>query len=313
MRHLVILLAFIASMFGATLESKLEVEGNVIESRLFGDLLGIASDKGKVFLVDINTKALKDEVALPNISSFFEDNIPPKIFSVDKIGDLLSIVSEAENGARNLSLYNLSTKETVEVLKNTPLPIKIARFLDENRILLGLMSNELLALDLKTKKEIYRKHLDSSTFSHFELDEKRGVAVSVCESGEVFVVDTKNGSLIKKLTGINKDNIYKTDIKNNTVAVAGQDRKAGIYFLDGRSEKYFEATFLIYAIALSQDGKLLAFAQDDKNNIALIDINSGKREVLKGAESALNTIIFVNNERMISTSDDNKVLFWKLR
>jgi len=71
---------------------------------------------------------------------------------------------------------------------------------------------------------------------------------------------------------------------------------------------------LIYATALSPSAKKVAFAMDKKNNISIYNTSSkSKIALLKGQKSTLNVIIFADENRLFSASDDNAVLVWDLQ
>jgi WD40 repeat protein len=166
---------------------------------------------------------------------------------------------------------------------------------------------------LTTKKELYRVQLSESKFSDFALNEDKSQAVFSCESGVLSVVDVQSGKLLKELKGQNVDNVYKVDFKHGMVSGAGQDQRASLYDVESGKGDYIKGHFLIYATALSPSAKKVAFAMDEKNNISIYNTSTkSKIALLKGQKSTLNVIIFKDENRIFSASDDNTVMVWDL-
>jgi WD40 repeat protein len=189
-----------------------------------------------------------------------------------------------------------------------------ARFVDKEHILLGLLSNEAVLFNTKTKKEVFRVQLSPSKFSDFALSDDKTQAVFACESGILNILDSKTGKTLKVLKGVNVDNIYKVDFKKDVISGAGQDRRASLYSSVTGTGSYIEGSFLIYATGLSPSTKKVAYAMDEQNNISIYNRETKvKIAELKGQKSTLNNILFKDENILFSSSDDNKVLMWNLK
>ena len=165
--------------------------------------------------------------------------------------------------------------------------------------------------EISTGKERYRIQLNESKFSDFALDESKKRAVFSNESGILFVIDTQSGKVLKRLKGLNVDNVYKVAFRNDTVSAAGQDRRGALYDVKTGKGYYLQAHFLIYATALSPEAKTVAFAMDEDNSISLFDTRTrNKTAILKGQKSTLNVILFQDATHLYSASDDNTVMVW---
>jgi WD40 repeat protein len=58
----------------------------------------------------------------------------------------------------------------------------------------------------------------------------------------------------------------------------------------------------------------VAFAIDEQNNIAVYKTSTlSKQYLLKGQKSTLNAIVFIDEDTIVSASDDNTVMLWKLK
>jgi WD40 repeat protein len=180
--------------------------------------------------------------------------------------------------------------------------------------MVALLSNEYILFDIKEKKMLYRIHVSYSHFSDFMLSSDKSILVGSSESGEISVLNVENGKIIKTLKGANVDNVYKVDIKNSKVLGAGQDRRGIIYDLDTGSHIRFDAHFLIYAGALSPSAKKAAFAFTEDNDIVIFDVFSEKKlHTLRGQKSTLNSIVFIDENTLVSGSDDKLIMLWKLK
>ncbi|WP_295418736.1 WD40 repeat domain-containing protein [Sulfurovum sp.] len=290
----------------------IEVNGTAKDMVLDGDHLVVATDMGHIEVHDIVKKEKIKEISIPDVKDFMGDIMPARVMSTDTIhGKYLLLSDSGKGGYSNLYIYDgnlaqlLSAEDKEAIIK--------ARFIDETHILLGYLSNEVALLDITTKKERYKVQLSESKFSDFALNEDKSQAVFSCESGVLSVVDVQSGKLLKELKGQNVDNVYKVDFKHGMVSGAGQDQRASLYDVESGKGDYIKGHFLIYATALSPSAKKVAFAMDEKNNISIYNTSTkSKIALLKGQKSTLNVIIFKDENRIFSASDDNTVMVWDL-
>ncbi len=273
----------------------------------------IGTTHGKLQVYDMNANKFTKEISLPKIKDFMGDEIFAAAASIDYMdGRYLLLSDSGDRGYTDLWIHENNITKKIISSKDKMTLVK-ARFVDKDHILLGFLSNEAALLDLNTKKTIYRTQLSESKFSDFALNEDHSQAAFSCESGVISVIDTHTGKVIKELKGINKDNVYKVDFKNGIVSAAGQDRLAAYYRVSTGSGDSWQASFLIYATGLSPSADKVAFAMDENNNITVYDLHSkAKIATLKGQKSTLNTIVFIDEQTLVSGSDDDTVLIWKL-
>ena len=293
---------------------QIEVNGAAKDLAIYKNHLLIGTDSGRLQAYDYAAKKFVKEIKVPDIKDFTGEIVPAAVFSVDFTdGRYLLLSDSGEGGYSNLWIHeNNQTTQLISPKDQKPL-IK-ARFVDKDHILLGYLSNEAALYEVSTKKEIYKEQLSPSKFSDFALNAEKTKAAYGCESGIISVISVKNGQLVKELKGINKDNVYKVDIKKDTVVGAGQDRRASIYDLKTGKGDFIQGDFLIYATALSPDADKVAFAMDEQNNISIYKVASKEKiALLKGQKSTLNAIVFKDETTLFSASDDSTVLMWKLK
>jgi hypothetical protein len=253
-------------------------------------------------------------VSFPKIKDFTGDEVTPKVFCVDALEgsrDYLAVV-QASSGARALYLVEEGKpKVLIDASKNWY--IVKARFIDSNRILIALLSNELVLWDVKNAHALYQTQLNPSHFSDFSLNNAKNKVACSCESGEISLVDVASGKVTKVLKGGNVDNVYKVDFQKSKVLCAGQDRRGIVYDTMSGAYERFDADFLIYAGALSPDERLGAFAFDEQNDIVIFDLaQKTALYTLRGQKSTLNTILFIDNHRLLSSSDDKTIMIWSI-
>jgi len=291
----------------------IRIDGNAKDLVVHAPLLYVGTTHGKLQVYNLRTGQLTKEITLPKIKDFMGDPIFAAAASIDYLDGRYLLLSDSGNkGYSDLWIHENNVTKKILSASDKKALVK-ARFIDKDHVLLGYLSNEVSLMDLRTKKERYRVQLSESKFSDFALNAQHTQAAFSCESGEIFVIDTHTGKVLKTLKGINKDNVYKVDYKNGWVSAAGQDRRAAYYNVATGNGGFFQASFLIYATGLSPSARKVAFAMDENNNITVFDMQTHtKLSLLRGQKSTLNAIVFVDEKTLVSGSDDDTVLVWKL-
>ncbi len=315
-RLVTILIAAVSSLLAGhviTPTAVIEVNGTAKDLVLAGSHLVIGTDSGRLQVYDYEERRFVKEITIPKIRDFTGEVIPATIFSVDYMdGRYLLLSDSGEGGYSNLWLHE--NNRTIQLLSpKDKCPLIKARFVDRDHILFGYLSNEAALYDIKTRKELYREQLSPSKFSDFALNEDRTKAAYGCESGIISVIRVSDGKLIKNLQGINKDNVYRVDIKRDIVVGAGQDRRGSIYNLKTGKGDFIQGSFLIYATALSPDARRVAFALDENNDISVFKTATKEKiALLRGQKSTLNVILFKDENTLFSASDDSSVMMWNI-
>jgi len=277
------------------------------------DTLLVATDNGHIEEYDTSNYEKIKEISIPKVKDFMGDMMPARILSTDRMGDTYLLLSDSGKGGYSNLFVERQGKLTQILSPDDKEAIIKARFIDPTHILLGYLGDEAALLDIDSKKERYHVQLGESKFSDFALNEKRTKAVFACESGILSVIDVQTGKIMKRLKGQNLDNVYRVDFKNDMVSAAGKDRRGALYNVKTGEGSYIEGNFFIYATALSPSARKVAFAMDENNDISIYNtLTKSKLAVLKGQKSTLNVIIFKDENRLYSASDDNTVMVWDL-
>ena len=312
-------LFFISNLFILNINAKdlaptssLLASGGVTDLVLNNDKLYVATAASSVDIFDIKTQEKINSIKMPQIKDFLGDIIDSKIYSVDVLEENILILSQGEKGGRNLDIYKDGKFESI--IKDTQRQfIARAKFLDENHIIYGLLSNQIYLYDIKNKKIIKEIQVSQSKFSNFKLTQDKTKLVVCDESGVINMLDSKNFDIIKTFRYQNLDNVFQVDIKDNLILTAGQDRRAAVYNLDTNEAYYKEYSFLVYAAALSPSTKLAAVASDEENNVTIFDTSSqANLYKLTQNKATLSNILFLNENEIIVTSDAKQINYYKI-
>lgn len=290
----------------------LKAHGGVTDMVIKNDMLYVATAASKVDIFDIKTKKLLNEITLPQIKDFMGDIIDSKVYSVDVIKDKILIVSQGEQGGRNIDIFQNGKLTNILPDKRRFFVAK-AKFIDENRVLFALLSNQLYLYDIATKKEFYVKQITQSKFSDFVLDEKKQTLLSTDESGDIQVISALDGSIKRTLGGQNLDNVFQLDWKNDTIITAGQDRRSITYNTMNSKPFVRKSGFLVYSCGLSPSGKIAAYSSDEENNVTVFNTqtNSNLYKLTKNKMN-ITKILFLNEKEVFVASDDKIVNFYVL-
>ncbi|PID47726.1 MAG: hypothetical protein CR967_03625 [Proteobacteria bacterium] len=314
MKYMFIFFLCLSTLFALPPIGSIKADGNVMDIVYHDGNILVATDNGFVESYELNSSKLTKKIEFEKITDFTGDLIGAKIYSVDILqnGSILAVV-QGKSFYRKLALVR-DDKIKILLDSSKKLMIKKAKFIDENRVLIALLSNELILYDIKKEKNIYRISLSQSQFSDFALNEDKSEVACSSESGGVVLVDVQKGKKLRTLNSGNVDNVYKVDFKKNTIISAGQDRRGIVYHLPKGNFDRYDASFLIYACALSKDARYGALAIDEDNDIAVFDLKTKKQiALLKGQESTLNSIVFIDNKTLVSGSDDKNIKIWRIK
>ena len=316
MKKILTILFLITSIYAANIQKPTAqfISSGAVTDIVYRDAkLYSATDASCVDIFDVKTKKIIQKIKVSQIKDFMGDVIDSKVYSVDIIKNKILILSQAQKGARRLHIFENNSLELF-IPYTEGLFIAKAKFVDENTVLLGLLSNEIISYDLKSKKTNYRISVSQSKFSNFVLNEDKSEVVIADESGDLKIHATKDAKLLKELSGQNLDNVFQVDYKSGVIATAGQDRRVVIYAPKFNSSYYEHANFLIYSVGLSPSGKIVGYAADENNNVALFNtITKSKLGIYGGNKMTLTNILFINEKEFFAASDDKTINLYKIK
>ncbi|MDD2358203.1 MAG: WD40 repeat domain-containing protein [Thiovulaceae bacterium] len=316
MKTFFFLFFMMSSLFGESIimpSSSYKASGNVTDIFVHDSKLYAATSQGTVDIFNIKNHKIMKTLHIEKIKDFMGDTIDAKIYSIDISGNNLLILSQAEQGYRKVYI-NKDGKNELIIPSSLSLSIAKAKFLDENTILLALLGDELVSYNIKKRAENWHIQVGSSKFSSFALNESKQKVALCDESGEIKIIATKNGALIKKLSGQNLDNVFQVDYKNNFIATAGEDRRAVVYDLKTNVAFYKLSNFLIYSVGLSPSGALVGYSSDENNNITVFN-RMTKTAIGKFGKNKMTptNILFLNEKQFFVSSDDKTINFYQIQ
>ncbi len=316
MKKIIIFLVLTISAYAASIQKPDRTfvsSGSVVDLVYKDSKLYSATDASCVDIFDVNTGEIIQKIKVDQILDFMGDIIDSKVYSVDLIKNKILILSQAQKGARRVHIYENDKLELI-IPYTEKLFIAKAKFLDENTILLGLLSNEIISYDIKNRKVNYRIAVSQSKFSNFVLNEDKSEVIVADESGDLKIHATKDAKLLKELSGQNLDNVFQVDTKNGIIITAGQDRRVVVYALKFNSSYYIHAKFLVYSVGLSPSGKIAGYASDENNNVTLFNtITKSELGTYGGNKMTLTSILFINENEFFSSSDDKTINLYKIK
>ena len=286
--------------------------GLVSDFVLDGTKLYVANDEGSVEIFDIAQRKKVGEIFIMANQTATGEWVNAKILSVDRFKGRTLIVSSGKNGYRNVWLHDgKKLKQLISTKKK--LAIKEARFLDEENFVFGTLGYDMISYTLNDNYSTSHQHIEQSAFSDLVMSEDKKTMVSASESGQVMLLETHSGKILKKFKPQNLDNIYKLAYKNGNIITAGQDRRVGVYPKNGKSY-YLKSDFLVYAVGLSPSGKLGVYSSNEESDLQLFEVATGKKiHLLKGQESIPSTIKFFDEDGFFSAGYGNRIYYWYLK
>ena len=293
-------------------QHSLMASGGITDLVLQEDKLFVATTASSVDIFNIKTNEKIDSIKMPKIKDFIGDIIESKVYSVDVLKKDILILSQGENGGRNVNIYKDGQMQSI-IEDTQRLFIGRAKFLDENHIVYALLSNQIYLYDIKNKKVLKEIQISQSKFSNFKFTQDKSKIVICDESGVITMIDSKSFEVLKTFKYQNLDNVFQVDIKNNLILTAGQDRRAAVYNINTNEAYYKEFSFLIYSVALSPSTNLAAVASDEENNVTIFDTRT-KENLYKlfQNKATLTNILFLNENELIVTSDDKQINYYKI-
>jgi len=316
MKYIVLALMLSITLFGAKIQKaalEYKASGSVTDMIVSKGLLYASTDASYVDVFDIKSAKIVTKIKIDQIADFTGDVIDAKIFAVDIVDGKVLILSQGLKGYNRVYLYEHNIMSLL-ISDSDELAVSKAKFLDKDRILLALMSDEIISYDIKNKKAIYRVTSSASTFSDFDLSDDKSKVVVADESGDLQLLLTKDGSNVKSFTGQNLDNVFQVDYKKGIVVTAGKDRKVVVYDTRLKSSYYKSSDFFIYSVGLSPSANIVAYSSNVNNDVTLFNRKTKSTlGIFGGNRSTLSKILFLNEKEFLVSGASKKINLYKLK
>lgn len=290
---------------------KLKSTGFVNDFVVVKNIIYIATDEGTVDIFDLNTQKAINHIILDPITSRIQKLISPNILSIDYLNGKLLILSTGSGPYKNIWIYE-NSQLTKIIDEDKKLTIKEARFIDNEKILLGTFGSEILLHDTKEKYNLYKSHISQSTLGDIQLSKNKKEFVFSDESGEIRLIDVQSSKILKIFSSQNVDNVYHVAYANGVIITAGQDRRIAVY-QDGQKDYHIKSNFLVYCVGITPSGKTGVYTSTEKNHLQLFNTKTKRKtDTLVGHKAIVNQIKFINEKELFSCDRGPYVYYWRL-
>lgn len=276
-----------------------------------GNTLIIGTEEGTVDIFDLKKDKMVDQITLPKYKNILLEDMRSLVFSVDYLNGKILFIGRVLDGYRELYLYENKKLSTL-IDKTHRSTIQKIKFIDDDTALIQSMGNEIMLFNIKTKKVVYKKQLNFSSFSDFSLSEDKKYVYTADETPMITQLEVKNGTIINEFKKANKRDVFSVDYKNKILLTGGKDKRVVVY----KSVEDFKMTkgqFFIYCVSLSPDASLGAFVKNEENDISIINTSDmSEKYLLKAHSQTIVKIDFYSKNELITADERDVLMFWKL-
>ncbi|RXJ86274.1 WD40 repeat domain-containing protein [Arcobacter sp. CECT 8985] len=294
-------------------DAKMSTSGGVTDIVISKNRLFASTVNGTVDIFDLNTKEFIKKISVPKTVDFTGEEINAKVYSVDVLNNKILILAQGKKGGRNIYLYE-DNKLTQIISDKKRLFISKAKFIDKNKIIYSLLSNQFFLYNLSTNKNIYERQISQSRFSDFSLNDDKSKVILADESGILHEYEVSNGKFIRNFKNQNLDNVYQVDWKKDTIITAGQDRRSVVYNETTQNVYYKQSDFLVYSCGLSPNSHYAGYSSDELNTVTIFNtLTQTAMYKLIGNKMLITNIVFLNDNEIFVSSDDSKINYYKIK
>lgn len=194
--------------------------------------------------------------------------------------------------------------------------LRIASFLDEEKLLLGDLRGELALLDLDAGRELYRRQLEYDPIYSVTPGPSGARAALAFRSSAIQIVDVRSGETTAVLRG-HRDSVYALAwLGADTLVSGGKDKRLFAWNLPrpaAEPRELYRGDHYITALGSDADSTRLALSLDD-HRIGILRLADGQiTHRLEGHTAPVQVLAFVDaGRRLISVGNDARVLVWRL-
>jgi len=292
--------------------AKIEVSGLVSDFVEDQGYLYVATDVGIVDIIDLSTQKIVRQIILPPLHSAQDDEIPARIHAIDRYKNKTLLVTSAPNAYREVWIEeNGQVKKIIDATQHI-MP-KSAFFNEKGKIVFGTFGSDVILYDNEENYRVYENHISESAMGGMVLSSDKKKMVISDESGTVKVIDINSSRIENEYSKEHVDNIYKVAYSNGIIVTAGQDRRVGVYFTNGGDSYHLKSDFLVYCVGLSPNATTAIYSSGIEHYLQLFNpLTKTKGDRLVGHYATPTKILFINENALISSGDEDKVFFWLL-
>jgi len=315
-KKLMFIVGLVGSLFASTPLKPVDetnINAAVLDMVLANGKIYIATDASKVLILDNNFTILQT-IPVRQIKDFMGDLNDADIYSIDVLGDTILYLAQAEDGYSELFLYKDGKK--INVLdKSKMVYAKAAKFVDKDRAVLALMSDEVLLYDLKKRAVIKKTQAGEYFYSVMAMSKDRKYIAIGDEGGEVIIIDPKTLQRVKVFKDVNKDKILSISIdKEKAVAGSRADKAFAIYDIKTGDHKVIKnPNFFVYVTGINADNGLAVYGDNEKYILKVVDVTTLELlYTLVGHKNIVNVVRFIDNSTILTGSETGEIKRWRL-
>ncbi len=289
----------------------IETSGLVSDFVEDGGYLYVATDAGVVDIIDLSSQKIVKQINFEPMETSTGEYVPTRIHSIDRFQGKTLFVTSDISAYRNVWIDDGKKLKKIIDEKKHMMP-KSAFFTNEGKIVFGSFGSDITLYDNEENYKLYDTHISESTMGGMILSQDKKKMVISDESGTVKLIDVKSSKVEKVFSSEHVDNIYRVAYSNGIILTAGQDRRVGVYS-DNKKAFHIKSDFLVYSVGLSPSGATGIYSSGTEHNLQLFNTDNGeKADILVGHFATPNKIMFINENSIISTGDENKIFFWQI-
>ncbi len=310
---IVLLILFSSTLYTKEIHPITTIEASGLVSDFVEDAgyLYVATDAGVVDIIDLSSQKIVKQINFEPMETSTGEFIPTRIHSVDRFQGKTLLVTSDISAYRNVWIDDGNDLKKIIDEKRHLMP-KSALFTSDGKIVFGTFGSDVSLYDNEENYQLYNTHISESTMGGMVLSHDKKKMVISDESGTVRLIDVKSSKIEKVYSSEHVDNIYRVAYSNGIIITAGQDRRVGVY-AENKKPYHIKSDFLVYCVGLSPSGRTGVYSSGLEHDLQLFNTENGKKtDLLTGHYATPNKIMFINENAIISTGDENRIFFWKI-
>ncbi len=288
---------------------QLHTSGYVTDYVLDGDKIYVATDAGSVDIFTLGSEKMIGQILLEPITSGRGEKMDTYITRVDRRNGKTLIVSRAKGNYRDVWIEE-GGRVTKIIDTSKKLLVRDAKFADDNRIVFATFDADVILYNISEGYKVYSKSNAQSTLTSMAITNNEIVVAD--ESGVLTLYDLEEGSVSARFEGQNVDKVYSVAYENGVLLTGGEDRRVAVYQKE-QKPYYLKSSFLVYSVGLSPSGERGVYSSGEEQVLQLFNTKTKRKgDQLIGHKEIVKKILFISENSLISSGEQNELFFWKI-